>query len=213
MTTLTKEITTEEAEQRTNDHKRDFSRLERGWVRLGRDVEESVRLGVPGKLGKTMRTWLADTFEESASHIFRSLQSYRALKGVDEATLLAIPEANAHELVKLTEKDRRDPQIVSQAVSQKPKDFKETVAKIRAQKYGITPSEWRTFALRCPKDVHELLMAAQQRAAEVLSIDLEDEEKRPVNLITIWEGIAQMVIDSKLLKAEMIGDADANASD
>lgn len=62
MTTLTKEITTEEAEQRTADRKRDFARLERGWVSFCRDVEEDVRLGVPGKLGKTMRAWLAENF-------------------------------------------------------------------------------------------------------------------------------------------------------
>src|SRR5712671_3475135 len=100
---LTQEITLAEAEQRTADHKRDFSRLERGWVRLGRDVEESVRLGVPGKLGKTMRGWLADTFEESASHIFRQLQSYRALQGIPQETLDVIPEGSAHELTRLTE--------------------------------------------------------------------------------------------------------------
>lgn len=207
MTNLTKEITRDEAEQRTADHKRDFSRLERGWVRLGRDVEESVRLGVPGKLGKTMRAWLADTFEESASHIFRSLQSYRALKGVDEATLLAIPEANAHELVKLTEKDRRDPQIVSQAVSQKPKDFKETVAKIRAQKYGITPDKWKTFAVRVPEAVYDALIAAQDKMATVLDVDLSDDEHRAARLVTVWEAMAQLVnlTDEARLKLETEG--------
>lgn len=212
--TLTHEISVAEAEQRTADHKRDFARLERGWVRLGRDVEESVRLGVPAKLGKTMRAWLEDTFPgTSASHIFRQLRSYRELQGVDEATLLAIPEANAHELTRLSEKDRKDPQIVSQAVSQGGKEFKKTVEKIRAEKYGITPDEWQTYARRVPQAVFDLMLAAEGKMAAVLELNIsekfkdEDFSKWTGNMVKVLEAQAQMILstDEARLKVETEG--------
>lgn len=208
MTSLAKkEFTKRAAELRTARHKRDFATLKNGWMHLGREVQKSIDLGVPRLLGKTMRDWLAETFDESASHIYRQLSSYRALKSIPEATLRRIPEANAHELVKLAKKDRKAPQIVSQAVSQKPKQFRETVAKIRKEKYGIEPERFKTFAVRVPELVYDRLIAAQDKMAHVLHLDLNIEEMRSANLITIWEAIAQLVngTDESQLKTEVEG--------
>jgi len=203
-----KEFTKRDAELRTNRHKRDFAMLKKGWLHLGREVEKSIDFGVPRLLGKTAREWMAETFDESASHIYRQLQSYRALKSIPARTLEAIPEANARELVKLAQKDRKAPQIVSKAVSQKPKEFKETIAKIRKEKYGIEPDKWKTFAVRIPEAVYDRLIAAQDKMAYVLHLDMNIEETRPANIITIWEAIAQLVngTDEKILQAEVEGE-------
>jgi hypothetical protein len=205
---IKKEFTKHAAELRTARHKRDFAGLKKGWMALGREVQKSIDLGVPALLGLTMRNWMAETFDESASHIYRQLRSYQALKSIPAATLRRIPEANAHELVKLTTKDRKARQIVSQAVSQKPKEFRETVAKIRKAKYGIEPDKWKTFAVRLPEPIYDLLIAAQDKMAYILHLDLNIEETRPANLITAWEAIAQLVngTDESRLRTEVEGE-------
>jgi hypothetical protein len=207
ITIIKKELTKHAAELRTAGHKRDFALLKKGWLHLGREVQKSIDLGVPGLLGKTMREWMAGTFDESASHIFRQLQSYRALKGVPEATLAQISESNAHELTKLNEKDRKAPEIVRQAVEQTPKDFKETVSQIRKEKYGIEPDEFRTFAIRVPETVYNLLSAAECKMANILDLPLAYEKTRPANTITVWEAIAQLIngTDIEILRAEIEG--------
>jgi len=202
-----KEFTKHAAELRTARHRRDFATLKKGWMHLGREVQKSVDLGVPALLGRTMREWMAETFDESASHIYRQLQSYRALKSIPEATLRRIPEANAHELVKLPQKERKARLIVSQAVSQKPQQFKETVARIRKEKYGIEPDRYKTFAVRVPEAVYDRLIAAQDKMAHILNLDLNIEEMRSANLITVWEAVAQLVndTDESQLKMEVEG--------
>lgn len=208
MTNLTKkEFTKRDAEKRTEQHVKDFSGLKKGWLHLGREVQKSMDLGVPGLLGKTARQWMAETFDESASHIYRQMQSYRALKSIPEATLQEIPEANARELVKLPQKDRKASVIVSQAVSQKPKEFRQTVAKIRKEKYGIEPDKFRTFAVRIPEAIFDRLIAAQDKMATILGLDLNHEESRPAKLITIWEAIAELIngTDESQLKTEVEG--------
>jgi hypothetical protein len=202
-----KEFTKHAAELRTARHRRDFATLKKGWMHLGREVQKSIDLGVPGLLGRTMREWMAETFDESASHIYRQLQSYKALKSIAARTLERIPEANAHQLIRLPEKDRKSRQIISKAQKQKPKEFAETVTKIRREKYGIEPDKFKTFAIRIPEPVYDRLVAAQDKMAHVLNLDLNIEEMRSTNLIAIWEAVAQLVngTDESQLKTEVEG--------
>jgi hypothetical protein len=111
-------------------------------------------------------------------------------------------------LVKLGRKDRKSRQIVSQAVSQKPKEFRETVARIRKEKYGIEPDRYKTLAVRVPEGVYDLLIAAQDKMAHVLDLNMNLEEERPRNLITIWEAIAQLIngTDEAQLRIEIQGE-------
>ena len=204
------QLTKRDAQKRTEQHQKDFASLRKGWVVLGREVAESVDLGVPAKLGKTMRQWLDETFPDSASHIFAQLKSYRALKGVPEDVLEAMPAGNAAQLARLPEKDRKAPQIVSQAVSQPPKEFKETVDTLREKKYGITKDRWETFAVRLPEDVIKLFRAAVEKIGRVLQVDLEDDEVRPKNMITVMEAIACLIntTDENWLVIELEGEND-----
>jgi hypothetical protein len=189
-------ITKKQAERRTAQHRKEFATLKKGWVHLGAEVEKSVQLGVPAALGQNMREWLESTFPESASYIFRQLQSYRALKGVPQSTLEAIPEGSAHELTRLKEKDRKDPKMLRKAREQSPKEFKETVAEIRETEYHIPKETWKTFAIRVPLAVYDLLQTAQAKMGRVLQVDLEDDAVRIKSLITIWEVIAALVNDT-----------------
>lgn len=203
-----REITKAEAQCRTAKHKRDFSAIEKSWFSLGKEVAESVRLQVPAKLGMNMRAWLDQTFSASSSHIFRQLQNLRALDGVPEAKLERMPEGNAHELAtKLPEKMRKSPEMVEKAINLPPAEFKREVAAIRHDKFGITPSKYRTFAVCVPIEVYEFLKEAEAKMARVLQLDLEDEDARAKNLMTVWECIAQLVnsTDEAWLKVETEG--------
>src|ERR1019366_9747101 len=99
-----KEITTQEAQKRTDRHKEDFAGLRKGWVRLAKDVAESVDLHVPAALGMTMDEWLEQTFQESRSNIKDQLRKLRALEGVPEEKLEQISPGNASQLTRLPEK-------------------------------------------------------------------------------------------------------------
>jgi len=105
----------------------------------------------------------------------------------------AMPASNAAQLTRLPQKDRIDAHIVSQAVSQKPKEFKATVSAIREKKYGIKPEEWKTIAIRVPISVYDQFAAAQQKVADILQLDISDDEKRATNLITVIEAIAALI--------------------
>ena len=202
------QLTKRDAQKRTKQHQKDFASLRKGWVVLGREVAESVDLGVPAKLGKTMRQWLDETFPDSASHIFAQLKSYRALKGVPEDVLEAMPAGNAAQLARLPEKDRKAATLVRKAVSQPPKEFKETVDTLREKKYGITPDIWHTYARRLPIAVFEKLVEAETKIARVLQVDISEEsEKRATNLITVLEAIAVLIntTDEAWLKIETEG--------
>jgi hypothetical protein len=203
----TKELTESEALARTAQHKKDFAGLRKGWVRLGREVAESVDLGVPAALGMTMRDWLDKTFEESSSSIFRQLQNYRALEGVSQGKLEQMPEGNAHQLTRLPEKMRKSPKMIERAITLAPKEFREEVNEIREKKFGIKPEKWETFAVRVPLPVWELLQAAQAKIGRVLQVDLESEDVRTKNLIIVWEAIAQLVngTEEAWLKIELEG--------
>lgn len=203
-----REITKREAQERTAKHKKDFAAIEKSWFALGKEVAESVALQVPAKLGMTMRDWLDKTFSASSSHIFRQLQNLRALDGVPDAKLEQMSESNAHELAtKLPEKIRKSPEMVEKAINLPPAEFKREVAAIRQEKFGITPSKYRTFAVCVPIKVYEFLKEAEAKMARVLQLDLQDEDARTKNLMTVWECIAQLVnsTDEAWLKVETEG--------
>jgi len=135
------------------------------------------------------------------------LKSYRALKDVPAATLEAMPAGNAAQLTRLPEKDRKDAILVARAVSETPKQFKETVDTIRETKYGITAEKWETHAVRVPAVVNALIVLAEEKIARVLQLDIEDDTVRAKNLIVIWECIAQLInsTDEAWLKIETEG--------
>ncbi len=193
MVLVREKIGKHDAELRTARHKRDFATLEKGWLALGREVQKSIDLGVPALLGRTMRQWMAETFDESASHIYRQLQSYRALKSVPQAKLEQISESSAHQLTRLPEKIRKDPELIEKAVKQTSTEFRNTVHGIREKKLGFKPEAWRTFAVRGPVTWYEQMEAAQNKVAEILKLDLTNNEKRATNLIAVWEAISVLV--------------------
>lgn len=201
-------LTKKEAQARTDKHKRDFQAIRKGWVALGKDVAESVDLSVPEKLGLRMYDWLEQTFEKSASNIFRQVQNYRALRGIPQTQLEKMPEANAHLLAtKLPAPMRKSPAMIEKAVTMAPEAFKQEVADIREKKFGITPSRFKTFAVAVPVEVYELIIQAQNKIGRVLQLDMQDENSYAKSLITVWEAIAVLVNDTpeEWLTIELIG--------
>lgn len=213
MTTINrKQLTKAQALARTRKHRSDLVGLKKGWLQLGRAVAKSILLGVPAAMGMTMRAWIDDTFEQSASHIFRQLQNFQALKGVSESQLEKMPEGNAHQLTRLSEKERKSPAMIQKAITLKPSEFKEVVDEVR-NKNGHKPEEWATYARRIPKSVYDEMLAAEDKVARILQLDIAEESaKRMTNLILIVEAIAALIntTDELHLKVEIEGDP-ANA--
>jgi hypothetical protein len=207
-------MTRREAEKRTAKHKADRAGLRKGWVRFIQDVEKSVQLGVPAALGMNMREWLDKTFDQSASTIFRQLASYRRMRGVPQSTLEAISEASAHELRRLRPKDQKDSGVLQKAMEQSPSDFRKTVADIRHVKYGIPRDDWETYARRVPKSVFDLMIAAEEKVAAVLKVDISKrlhDDDFPMwlgNVVVVLEAQAQLVNDTDVtrLHLEIEGD-------
>jgi len=203
-----RELTKKDAQARTDKHKRDFLAIRKSWVQLGKDVAVSVDLNVPEKLGLKMYDWLEQTFEKSASNIFRQVQNYRALRGIPQAQLEKMPESNAHLLAtKLPAQIRKSPAMIEKAVKMAPAEFKQEVADIREKKFGITPSRFKTFAVAVPIEVYDLIIQAQNKMGRVLQLDMEAEDQHAKNMITVWEVIANLInsTDEAWLKVETEG--------
>jgi hypothetical protein len=206
-----KPITKAEALARSKEHQHEFKRMQARWLTLGKEVSKSLELGVPEKLGQNVREWLETFFDESASHIFRQVQSYRALRGVPTAQLERIPEGNAHELKRLPEKERTAPKMIERAIEMRPSEFRDHVEAIVVAKRPALASEpkekWFTYARRVPEPVYDALMAAEAKLSRVLEIDIETEELRPKNLIPVLEGWAELVNGTAecVLKTELVG--------
>jgi hypothetical protein len=200
-------ITKKEALARTAEIKREVGTAKKMRIRILRTIAASVDRREYEIAGfEDLAAWLEHVgIETSVSHFLRLLHNIRALKHVTDAQLEAMPEGNAHTLARLPEKTRRDPKMIERAVSEKPAEFKARVEGTTKE----APEGWKTFALRVPEGVYGLMIRAQERVANVLQLDLSDEVKRTANLITIWEGIAQMVVDSQLsdvrIKTELVG--------
>lgn len=203
MTLSRKPITKEQAQARTNEHKRDLRALKKGWAHLGREVNKSIEMGVPAALNMTMRAWIEDTFPgSSASHIFRLRAEFEALKHVPVEQLEKMPEGNANQFAtRLPERSRSNPEIIQKAITLKPSEFKAVVEQERI-KAGIVPDKWATYARRVPLDVEALLCQAEQKLARVMQIDisehlkLEDMKKWTGNSVKVMEGFAILVNDT-----------------
>jgi hypothetical protein len=214
MTALKKKVLTKkEALARSKEHQHEFKRMQARWLTLGKEVSRSLELGVPEKLGQNVREWLETYFDESAGHIFRQVQSYRALRGVPQAQLERIPEGNAHELKRLPEKERIAPRLIEQAIEQRPSEFKQTVDTLVAAKRPAQANEpkekWFTYARRVPMPVYERLIAAEVKLGRVLEVDIDQEhcDKWAWNLITVLEALAELVNGTAecVLKTELVG--------
>jgi hypothetical protein len=189
MTLKRREIDLEEAKERTARHRQDFLGIRKSWVRLGREVAESVDLRVPAKLGMNMRDWMAQTFEDGKTKIFRELQSYRALAGVPEKQLEAIAEGNAHELTRLPEVERKSPEWVEKAVDMPAAEFREAVT-VALEKKGVPREEMRTFAVIVSKSIYDEMQAAERKIAKMCSLDIE---AKPGLRMICWSNIASLV--------------------
>ena len=205
-----KQITKAQALARTKKHRQDLLGLKKGWLTLGRAVAKSIDLGVPAVLGMGMVDWVNDTFEVSASHIFRVLQNFKALKGVSTSQLEQMPEGSAHQLTRLPEKERKSPAMIQKAITMKPAEFKKVVDEAR-QKNGYPPEEWATYARRIPKAIYDSMLEAEAKIARLLQVDIAEAcEKRTANLILVVEAIAVLVngTDESRLKIEIEGSSD-----
>lgn len=196
-----------EASEITETLQAEFRVLSSSWVDLARKVQAALDKGVPGALGMGRREWLERTFDRSGSALLSQLRDLRALQGVPEEIAGQISEYNAHELAKLPEQDRRNPQILKAAVNDRPDEFRARIAQLRKTKYGLEPDEWKTLVRPLPCELVDRWEAQEKRIAAALYIRLPkpEEELRAWKAaeITVWERLITLMeqTDNWQLKA------------
>lgn len=172
-----------EAEAITADLKARFQKLHVSWHDLGRRVAQAIEKRVPFALNLTVPAWLEQTFDESASHLYRLAHSYRALAdaGIPDKKQEKMPEKNANELAtKLSKKDRAKPEFVKAAIEQPSSEFHKTVTEFRAKKYGIPPSKYKTFAILVSPESCDDLHAVFTRLGAILGEPVNAEGSQGV---------------------------------
>lgn len=174
--------TPEEAKATTTQVKEIFEKMGRSWWELGAAVKKAIEARVPEALGKSAHEWMEHCFGDSWLKIYRAHRIMKAMQGVEMDKLTQISEGNAYALARLPEKDRKAPETIKKAIELKNEDFKELVDKKIAKKTGINdPMVKLTDALgfsTAPKSFGEVVKAAIQKAAQVLSADIDTKQGR-----------------------------------
>jgi len=203
-------ITKKQALEHTAEIKREVGTAKRSRIRILRVIAGSIDANEYTIAGfASLGAWLTHVgVETSVSHFLRLLHNTRALRDVPTAQLEAIPEGSAHILARLPEKARTRA-LIEKAASQKPAEFRETVAKARGVKADQEPAEkWATYSRKVPRGVYDALVAAEEKIARVLELDIaEESEKRATNMITVLEALAELVNGTaeEMLKTEIEG--------
>jgi Glu-tRNA(Gln) amidotransferase subunit E-like FAD-binding protein len=209
---LPRKFTKPEAEKETAALRKQYRGLEAGWFALGRRVALDVERHIPQAMGMNLTDWLEKTFDASAAKVFRALRAAKALKGVPEKTLKAMPEGNAVQLARLPEKERKSKEWVDRAVSITVPEVKQAVDEFMEKKTGQKKTKWKTFRVSLPDDVYDLLLEAEAKIARVIGVDVSDKSEHLIDArIKVWEAIASLIslTDESQLKVETIGDTDA----
>jgi hypothetical protein len=190
------QLTKREALARTTEIKREVGAAKRSRIRILRLIAASVDRREYEIAGfESLEAWLGHVgIETSVSHFLRLLHNVRALRNVSATQLEAIPEGSAHLLARLPEKLRTNA-LIEKAASQKPSEFRVTVAEVRGKKLGERePEKWATYERKLPRGVYDALLAAEEKIARVLELDIaEESDKRATNLITVLESIASLI--------------------
>lgn len=197
----------EEAREISQTLQAEFRVLSSSWVDLARKVQAALDRGVPGALGMGRREWLERTFDRSGSYLMHQLDDLRALQGVPEEIAGQISEYNAHQLTRLPERDRHNPEILKAAVNDNPAEFRDRVTEIRKTKYGIEAEKWKSIVRPLPIELVARWEAQEKRIAAALYIRLPkpEEELRAWKAaeITVWERLITLMeqTDNWQLKA------------
>lgn len=186
-----------EASEITQTLQAEFRVLSSSWVDLARKVQAALDRGVPGALGMGKEEWLERTLDRSASYLMRQLKDLRALQGVPEEIAGQISEYNAHQLTRLPERDRHNPEILKAAVNENPAEFRDRVTEIRKTKYGIEAEKWKSIVRPLPIELVARWEAQEKRIAAALYIRLPkpEEELRAWKAaeITVWERLITLM--------------------
>lgn len=181
----------QEAANITHSLREEYVALSSGWLGLARKVQSALDRRVPAALGMGVREWLEKTFDRSSTFLLSQIGDLRALQGVPEEIAGQISEYNAHQLTRLPEKDRQDPEILKAAVNDQPTEFRKLVTEIRKKKYNIEPDQWKTIARPLPAELVERWELQEKRIAAALGIRLPkpEEELRAWKAaqIQVWE--------------------------
>ena len=185
-----------EAEARVMDKEaiRIVKVMRSNWLRLGRLVQKIIDTQAFEALGyPNMHAWMDARLGESLSSAFSALRSVRALRGVPEEKLKQIGERNAHALSYLPEKVRKSEEWLYKAANLPTKKFEQEAKAMIEKNKGIRSEEFRTFSIALPVSVYEMMLAAEQKIARTLEMDIEN---RPGLRVSLWEAWAQWILQT-----------------
>ncbi len=188
------ETNSAEAAALTYALREEYLNLSSGWLCLARKVQSALDRRVPAALGMGVREWLEKTFDRSSTFLLSQIDDLRALQGVPEEIAGQISEYNAHQLTRLPEKDRRDPEILKAAVNENPTEFRNHVTEIRKTKYNLESEQWKTIARPLPANLVERWEIQERRIAAELCLRLP----RPEQELRAWKN-AEIVVWERLI--------------
>ena len=192
-----------EAIDLSNEVQEGVNALERKWWHIGRLVDVCLKRHVPRALGLTAKQWMEKYLEGSLSDAFRKMRVIRSLEGVPEEKLHAMKQANAQQLCRLPEAERKSEEWVELAASAPIGEFKEKVEK-RLDERHIPRENFGEFHLEAPAGIIEQMEAAEKKVAAMLGLNTFVETGWRIQA---WEAIASMVNNTaeEHLKIEIEG--------
>lgn len=178
--------------------------MERSWWALGRLVNECLKKHVPAALGMNAHDWIGKNLPGSTSKAWRSLRIARALEGIPEKSVAQLTEGNAFALARLPEKKRKSKEWIEKAIKTPNEQFEQDVEAERTHTTGQPRETFLTLRMSMPKAVYDQWEAGIKRLADILGIDIEQNEGRR---IMVYEAIARLLNDTPedALKGEIVG--------
>ena len=192
-----------EARELSQEVQEGMNALERKWWHVGRLIDACMKRHVPRALGLTAKQWMEKYLEGSLSDAFRKMRVIRGLAGVPEEKINSLKQANATQLLRLPEAERKSEEWLDRAAKEPISEFKERVDK-RLEERGIPREKFRDFYLKAPVGVIGQMEAAEKKIAAMLGLNtFVDSGWR----IPAWEAIAVMVntTPEEKLQIEMVG--------
>lgn len=182
------QLSKKEALQKTARVDRMIKQMESSWYGLAALIQDCIDARVPAALGVTFTAWIEQRFgKRKLSDAWRKLRIMRALKGLPEKRVKALPESNAYALSRLPEKDRKDPRWLKAAETEKVDAFEEKVEKRLEQKTGIKREKFMHWFPTMPEGDKAILEAAETKLAHIFGMDLV---QNPGLRIEIWRRAA-----------------------
>lgn len=184
-----------EASALTSEVREHVKHAEKIWWKAIKVIDLCLHRRVPEALGQSTKEWMAQNVDGSLSDAFRKLRRFRALQGVSEEAVMAMPGKNIDQLTRLTKEERVSPRWVSLAQDLAPEKMVERVDAV-LEKRGIKKEVYQTWSLRVTQSEFEEMNDVENKIAGVLGLDT-DKELSPSERSKCWGAVRSLVLTTE----------------